>query len=155
MSGGPESKASPRRLRGAMLEEEATRLRLAGATYKEIGDQCGTSKQTAHKAVNRAMKRFQDQAFENVGLHVQEELERLNRLQLAIWRSAMVGQLGATDRVLKIMDHRARLKGLYTPERMEHTVRGGPVAKMSDDELREEAKRLHAEIGQMMESDDE
>jgi hypothetical protein len=43
------------------------------------------------------------------------EAGRLDQLQLAIWKSALAGHLGAIDRVLRIMERRARLFGLDTP----------------------------------------
>jgi len=43
---------------------------------------------------------------------LQLELERLDAMQAAIWDDAMNGHLGAIDRVLKIMERRAKLLGL-------------------------------------------
>jgi hypothetical protein len=55
-----------------------------------------------------------------VQLHAEElrsmELERLRSLQVSLWSRAKEGDLGAVDRILKIMERRAKLTGLDSPE---------------------------------------
>jgi hypothetical protein len=47
----------------------------------------------------------------------------------AIYATATKGDTGAIDRILRIMERRAKLWGLDTPVRNEHTGKdGGPIA---------------------------
>ena len=55
----------------------------------------------------------------------QLEEERLDRMQAGIWSTAIQGHLGSIDRVLKIMDLRARLLGLYAPVKQSQTTPDG------------------------------
>jgi hypothetical protein len=52
----------------------------------------------------------------------QLEAERLDAMTAALWPRAMDGDLRATDRILGIMDRRARLLGLDAPRREAITV---------------------------------
>jgi len=49
------------------------------------------------------------------------ELMRLDQLQAALYPKAMQGDGPATDRVLAIMDRRAKLLGLYSPRQEDET----------------------------------
>lgn len=95
-----------------MLERErkALGLRQAGVTYPVIAEQLGyANKGGAYKAVRRAIRRtHQEGATELIAL----ETSRLERLQRAVWAAAMKGDLFAVDRVLRIMERRAKLLGL-------------------------------------------
>ncbi|UJP09536.1 hypothetical protein L2X99_14065 [Microbacterium sp. KUDC0406] len=63
--------------------------------------------------MDRALKAIPREA----ALQLREiELERLDLLQRSIARQITSGHLGAIDRMLRIMDHRARLLGLYQPQ---------------------------------------
>lgn len=53
---------------------------------------------------------------------VAEELASLEEMQRSLWDKAVEGHLQTVDRVLKIMEHRAKLLGLYAPE--QHRVVG-------------------------------
>lgn len=49
------------------------------------------------------------------------EAFRLDQLQVVAWRQAMNGDLSATDRVLRIMERRAKLQGLDAPTQLAGT----------------------------------
>jgi len=53
------------------------------------------------------------------------ELERLDYLQVALWKAALDGNEKKTDRILKIMEHRAKYLGLFAPEKKEITGKDG------------------------------
>jgi hypothetical protein len=56
------------------------------------------------------------------------ELERLDRLHLAIWDQAIQGDVASTDRVLSIMKRRSALLGLDAPKRLAPIgSAGGPL----------------------------
>lgn len=52
---------------------------------------------------------------------VSEELAALDALQSSIWGAAIGGDLPTIDRLMKILEHRAKLLGLFAPT--EHRVR--------------------------------
>jgi hypothetical protein len=45
----------------------------------------------------------------------QQEAARLDQLQAAVWSAAMKGQIGASQQALRIMERRAKMLGLDTP----------------------------------------
>lgn len=100
---------------------EALKLRQAGASYREIGRTLGIDAMTAHSDVKAAVAELNEQQNE-LAIEVRRlELERLDRMQLALWKQAMDGNQGAHDRVLRIMERRAKLLGLDAPTRAELT----------------------------------
>ena len=98
----------------------ALQLRAAGYTYQEIADKAGYSTAaTARVAVTRALER----TFREPTKDLREiEARRLDALQAAVWDAATNGSVHAIDRVLKIIDARARLFGLYAPTKVDHKV---------------------------------
>ena len=88
---------------------QALELRLAGASYRQIAERLAVSLPVAWKHTQAALK----QALQEPAQEVRQlELLRLERLHMAHWPQALGGSGDATDRVLKIMDRRARLLGL-------------------------------------------
>jgi hypothetical protein len=88
----------------------ALELRKAGASFQQIADQLGYAGPSgAYQAVMSAL----DATLREPGESVRTlELERLDRMTLGLWQGAIAGEYQAVDRVLKIMDRRARLLGL-------------------------------------------
>lgn len=99
-------------------ERQVLELRRGGATYDEIARATGyATAQGASLAYSRALKRtLMDAGSEELR---EMELDRLDRLQRAHWFKALAGDEKATDRVLKIMEHRARYLGLYAPAKLQ------------------------------------
>lgn len=89
----------------------AHQLRLAGATWPEVAEALGyASGDSAHGAVAKALERGQARQTSQEMLDL--ELERLDMLQLVVWRQARQGDGKAIETVLKIMAQRAKLLGL-------------------------------------------
>jgi hypothetical protein len=91
-------------------ETKALKLRQAGNGYAAIADACGyTNKGSAHRAVTRALARVHaDDAADLRSL----EGSRLDEMQRALWPLVLGGDYAATDRLLRIMERRAKLYGL-------------------------------------------
>jgi len=99
-------------------ERNVLEMRRAGATYEEIAKATGyATAQGAYLAYGRALKR----TLNNAGAQEAREMEldRLDRLQRTWWPKAIAGDERATDRVLKIMEHRAKYLGLYAPAKVQ------------------------------------
>ncbi len=91
-------------------------MRKAGFDYQTIADRLGyRSPSGAHKAVSTALNKTLREPAKALR---QVELERLDALLTGVWSAARRGNLGAVDRVLKIMDRRAKLLGLDAPTKV-------------------------------------
>lgn len=92
---------------------KATAMRLAGARYDDIAQALGyNSRQAAHDAVRRVLIDLPDESPEQVK---RLEASRLDRMQQALWAQALTGNQSAIDRVLRIMERRAKLLGIDAP----------------------------------------
>ena len=100
-------------------EIRALELRLAGASYRQIGLQTGVSHAQAFRDVQTILKEYLTEPTEEVR---KVELGRLDSLLVAHWIKATAGDYKATTMVLAIMDRRARLLGLDAPVRIDITA---------------------------------
>ena len=100
-------------------ELKALDLRLAGASYRQIGQQLNVSHVQAQRDVHRMLKEVASEPAEEVR---KAELARLDRLVMAHWPAAVQGDSKATLMVLQIMDRRARYLGLDAPQKIDLTA---------------------------------
>ena len=119
-----ESKTSPRKLTALERENKSLELRLTGATYQQIGDALGFTKQAAYNAVIRAIGKLNDKIMENAEQVKSLELQRLDKLYTTMYRRALQGEYGAVDRCLRIMERRAKYHGLDAPIKQDLTSYG-------------------------------
>lgn len=98
-------------------------LRKTGATYRKIAAAAvqryggeslpdGWDERYAYKDTMRELERLRETMHEDCQFVLQVELERLDRLMEAMWSRAADGDEAAIDKVLKIMDRRAKYLGL-------------------------------------------
>ncbi|MFA5379909.1 MAG: hypothetical protein WC455_29385, partial [Dehalococcoidia bacterium] len=121
---------------------QALQLRIAGASYRAIGKQLGTSGVQAFRDVEYELKLLAEESKEEAERVRQLETERLDALLLALWPRAKGGRIqngageyeviapdqGAVDRILRIMERRSKLMGLDAPVKQELTGKdGGPI----------------------------
>lgn len=66
----------------------------------------------AYSDVLRVLEHTRAEMFEDAQTIIELELERLDELMMALWDSAISGNLKAVDRVLMIMQRRAKMLGL-------------------------------------------
>jgi len=118
-----ETKNSARRALAASRTRQALELRMAGATYERIASALGISKSAAHKAVARGMESLRENNAQTGDQLRDIELARLDRMLVGLWQQARNGDAQAVDRVLKIMERRAKLVGLEAPQQTEATVK--------------------------------
>ncbi len=99
---------------------EALKMRIAGRSYADIAEALDyASRGSAHKAVATALRKtLQEPADEVRSL----EIERLDELLMSIWQYRMKPDY--LDRVLKIMERRAKLLGLDAPTKQDLTSNG-------------------------------
>jgi len=104
---------------------QALELRRAGKSYPEIGAALGVAKSHAHRLVAEGMEEAREQVTTEALQLRAEEVSRLDAMLQGLWPAARKGGVTAVDRVLKIMERRARLLGLDSPTRS--AIEGGLV----------------------------
>ena len=121
-----ESKTSKRRLAARDRWLAALELRKKGHTFARIAEEIGyADAATAYNAVMKALQEtFREPAEELRGL----EATRLDDLQEKLSGNIGPGNVAVVDRVLRIMERRARLLGLDMPSKAEVEVtQKGPL----------------------------
>lgn len=99
---------------------KALALRLAGCELETIVERLGYRNASAVAAdINASLAQAIKAQNFNLDLIREQEAQRLNRLQTAIWPAAMAGDPRAVETVLKIMDRRAKMHGIDQPTRVE------------------------------------
>jgi transposase-like protein len=89
----------------------AVELALHGRSYDQIAREIGyANRGTVHRVVANALA---DRLVDGIDELREWEAARLDALQAAAWDKAMAGDVRAVNSVLKIIDRRCRLFGLY------------------------------------------
>jgi hypothetical protein len=112
---------------------KALELRRMGKGYVEISSALGIGKSQAHRLVQAGLQDARAQVDAEANELKAEEISRLDAMLAGLWPDARKGHHSAVDRVLKIMERRARLLGLDAPQRMAlggHN--GGPLQVRHD-----------------------
>ena len=101
-------------------EIKVLELRRAGLTWQKIADEVGYADPTgAYAAYKRAVKRVLQEPADEVR---QQEIDRLDRLQVAVWPRAMKGDDRAINTILRLMERRAKLLGLDAAQKVQAEV---------------------------------
>ena len=101
-------------------EVRVLELRRMGFTWARIAEQTGYADHTgAYAAYKRAIKRTQQQPADELR---EQELDRIDRLQLALWPNAMKGNAQAVSTIIRLMERRSKLLGLDMPIKIEQEV---------------------------------
>ena len=115
---------------------KALTMRNAGATFPRIADQLGVSERQARNDVRKAIA-------EVVQLPVDQMVERQRAILLDITRvnypAAMSGDRDAQAVLLRVLEHEAKLYGLYAPARVNVGI--------SESEFAAQAAELLAALG--------
>jgi orotate phosphoribosyltransferase-like protein len=120
----------------ANIDTEAMRYRSRGYTYQQIADAMDCSKPTAYARVQRALAAIPAEAVEEYRRLEGDRLDTL--LNIAMYEAQTRKSLYAIDRVLSIMERRAKLMGLDAPTKTE---------VISYDHITAEIMRLERELG--------
>lgn len=101
-------------------QQAALELRRSGRGYVDIANALGVSKSQAHRYVRDALAEARAQISAEADELRAEEISRLDGMLAGLWNDARKGSVSAIDRVLKIMERRAKLLGLDAPVRLAH-----------------------------------
>lgn len=100
-----------RRLTAKQKQAKALELRTGGATYEVIAKAVGYStRHAAHRAVSTALR---DIPKENAEALRELELNRLDEMTLRLTARLRAGDLEVVNKLLRVMDARAKLTGIY------------------------------------------
>lgn len=121
---------SDRQVQALDRTSRALELRKSGATFAHIANELGYANESgAYKAVMRALKKTLQEPADEVRML---EVERLDSLLNGLWQRRHVPEI--TDRILRIMERRAKLLGLDSPVRSDVTSGGEvlPIVYVND-----------------------
>ena len=123
----PQSAAA--RVATAARRVRCVELAATGMTYAQIAADVGfANKSSARKAVLAALASREVEAVEDLR---RLEVTRLDALQAAAWEDALTGDVGAIDRILRIIDRRMMLMGLNGPRRSDRSQESASVVHPS------------------------
>lgn len=132
------SPTAPRRVLAAERKRQAVALRVAGATYDQIGRQLGITKQSVRDLVVKALDETLAKTAESAEQLRELECQRLDAMRAALWPDAMKGDEQKIDRLIRISARFAALMGLDAPARSE--------LKVSDADIDAEVARTLGEL---------
>lgn len=104
-----------RRLKAAQNRQKACAMRLAGSSYQEIGEALGVTRQSAFDMVEKVIDDTNKEARESVKRLKNMELMRLDYMLLKLREGIDRGDVQSITAALKIMERRAKYKGLDAP----------------------------------------
>jgi len=121
--------ASAQRIAIAERRRMALDLRRQGGSYRRIAETLrkvpGVSERycfsQAQRDVTDELGRLNEGNRETASLLKRLELERLDELWQTFWPEAIAGNLRMFDRIMRIMERRARLEGLDAPTAVRHS----------------------------------
>ena len=131
--GGTASAAAIER---AGRERKAIALRQQGLSFDEIAGELGYGDRSgARKAVERGLSRWMRESDEELRAR---ELERTEQILDRLWPlfDCETPDLKALDRILKTMDHRAKITGLYGKRAAPPDTYAGAPNRAADDKVR-------------------
>jgi hypothetical protein len=141
MPGGP----SANELATAVVDESERRyrcfqLKLAGATYEQIGKQVGVSSTTAHYDVHQVLREYDTALRAMAGEAKTLAIAETYKVQLAMMVAMEKGDTRAAQVILNCISLRARLQGTFAPVKIAPTDPTGtrPFGQEATEALRAE-----------------
>jgi hypothetical protein len=108
-------------------------LLLSGNSYREIGREICVSTATVQRDVALVLGRWREECLETIDDHVRQDLKRIDLALQGIANDVKAGTLPAIDRWIRLLDHRAKLLGLYEPARVQADVRVNYLDQVRDE----------------------
>ena len=134
--------------RAAERKGKAWQLRMAGASYHQIGQEIGVAWQTARKYIIERLTELDPRDPDETAQMRREESARLDTYFLALARGVQAGDPSAVQAAIKISNRKAALWSLDGPVKMADTDSQGRDKVYddgrSDDELLSKVERILA-----------
>jgi len=106
-------------IKAAERRNLAIKLRRQGLTYEAIGAKLNVNASRAYKIVSDALKLIRVDTNETGEEIKTLELQRLDKFLEVANKQAETGSLQAIDRCVRIMERRAKLLGLDSPDKID------------------------------------
>lgn len=107
-----KKKSDPRKVIRTERQRQALELRLAGLTFRAIGDKIGISHMLAKNLVDQSMREYAAEIKVDSETLRDQELKRLDALLPSVWIKARAGDIKAIDCSMRILERRSKLLGL-------------------------------------------
>lgn len=128
----------------AERRQQAFEMRKKGLPYAEIGKALGISMQAAHRHVTTYLQALENKTQEDAREIIRLDMERLDDMLQGLYPDAINGNSAAVDRVLRIMERRAKLLGLDKPAKVAATSPDGQDSWIPPANEDERAARIGA-----------
>jgi DNA-binding NarL/FixJ family response regulator len=110
--------------------QQVLNLRRSGFSIRAIATQLNISVGQAHTDIKEALEALQAQTIEIGASYRELELERIDRMLVALDAQVKKGDTQAVNTSAKLIDMRAKLLGLYAPAKQEITGANGGVLEI-------------------------
>ena len=142
MAGHTNDKGALEARRVRMIK--ALDLRIAGATYRQIGKEFGVSYVQAYRDVTDLLAEESKRAAEKADHLRRIELARCEKMTVALWPKVRDGDEKAVSTMVRVMERRAKLLGLDRPTEVRHegSLVTSDLSALSTEELATRAARL-------------
>ncbi len=107
--------ASPTKVERELRRQQAMSLRVGGATFEQIGQALKITKASAYKLVMRTLEDTRVKTAQDAAALKDLANARIEDAIFRISRQVQAGNLGAVDRLIRLLDRQARLNGLDAP----------------------------------------
>ena len=127
----------PAVMKAAERRNRAFKLRSAGATLVEIANALNSSTSVISRDIQRVIAETANNGVEEVRA---VQCQNIATIRMALMPKVQRGDVQATDRILRLLDHEAKLFGIYSPVK-------AMVQVASDADFADTAARLLNIIG--------
>ena len=127
----------PAVMKAAERRNRAFKLRSAGATLVEIANALNSSTSVISRDIQRVIAETANNGVEEVRA---VQVQNIATIRMALMPKVQRGDVQATDRILRLLDHEAKLFGIYSPVK-------AMVQVASDADFADTAARLLNIIG--------
>ncbi len=136
---GDEKKSGRGLYMTARRRAEIFRMKVEGKSDREIAKFFGTGLRIIAQTIAYEIRKMNKRAKEDLAHHIRLQCERLDRLLAGLTEKGFKGDVGAVDRILKILERQADLLGLDAPKRsIQHVIN---VDELSDEQLVDMARQ--------------
>ena len=102
----------------------------AGLNYREIAEALDVGLGTIARDVKIILGRWQKEQVSEIDGHVILQLAQVDSAINAIWKKVIEGNFGAVDRLIKLLERKAKLLGLDKPTTIAGPD-GGPIQSIT------------------------
>ncbi|MEU7381537.1 hypothetical protein AB0A91_16345 [Streptomyces sp. NPDC042207] len=128
---------------GLVRQHEAVILRTRERlTFKQIAERLGCDIKNAHTAWKRGVEQLAAEAAEAHRQYLGEQLAIINVAIDGLMPKVIKGDVRSNEALVKLLDHQAKLLGLYAPVRVNATVTDEMTARVL--ELADQIAELEA-----------